>query len=245
MRLTAVALYLQIPGFVLVSRGVGDDWISVLGLFLLISSFSVISFQVFNIYRDNYTDLQYDLEDYEFLVAESDCELKILDRTGSRVLYRKTKVITALKDGERSYTERGIWSDGSMGEVRVSEGVRWEEKTESSVNRSAKEGQIIFDVPLKKGESRRFTVSWEFINSFRENIEHFTTQFTLPPKKYHLRVLFPEDRLPKDAWVDFTYRDRKIPIDERYFKLSVSGSTIDLTVHYAPPGMKSILTWLW
>jgi hypothetical protein len=186
-----------------------------------------------------------DIGHYDVVVQDTDCILEIQDPAGEMALYTKTKTIVATKDNVSKYTENGIWFDGTYDDFRIeAEGVRHEFRGVPE-NRNYFDIDIFFSPPLQRGEQKLIKMSWTIKDSFLNNMEFFTTTFNRPIKKYHLTVKFPHEKPVKNAWVNFTYMEKKITILDRGLNISIDHYSIDFALPYARPGMKSILFWEW
>jgi hypothetical protein len=247
-RVLLFAAYLQLLGLGFVLKSSKGDWATLTGLGLLIGSFVVITVTVFIVGRRQvrqYFDLSYDLSDFDVIAISTDCELRIDDPSGEKAHYKKTKTIRAIRHNLIQYEEKGIWTDGKIDNLVVTCIPPTGKRVISHSIIESGDLQIMFVPPLNAMETQTLVMEWDLLGSFTGNTECFTTQFTLPPKRYHLRIYFPKDRSYKDAWVEFTYDRKHILLDERNYQLRKESQVLDYTVDYIRPGIKSTVFWEW
>lgn len=186
-----------------------------------------------------------DLES-DIIIKETESVLTLLDGSGSLAHYKKVKVIKAIDDRVFEYVEKGIWAEGGLDTNTVSiEGCSGFEVIPVPEKRNSYELKILFQNGLGKGEERELVMEWDIPNSFKGEIEYFSTNFTKPIREHRIRVIFPKARPVKSAWVDFSFEGKRITYVKRAPEISEDRLELSYSVYYALPGIRTVLFWEW
>jgi len=105
--------------------------------------------------------------------------------------------ITALQDGISAW-ERGLAIDGDVQDIQA----RMAPIGRVNIVETERgKYRIIFDRPLKRGNSYVLDLQFRVIGGFREEREFWITSFNFPVRHFELVLRFPEDRQPKSLVV--------------------------------------------
>ncbi len=178
------------------------------------------------------------------ITRATSARLILLDVEGKRARYTKEKEITTNAPSLDKYTEFGIWSQGPLENIEVSDNITCTPRPESD-RENHYDLDFYFKTPLLKKQIRDISVSWTSKDSYINDTEYFTVNFSHPSNMYTLRIIFPEARPVKEAWVDFTYLGEKTSITEKNLHISHDRLELLFTMNQVFPGMKAMVIWNW
>ena len=138
--------------------------------------------------------------DYPFVVLESLVTITLLDVEGKRANYSKDQKCLVMKESLHGYTERSLYSDGQIEDLKTGENTAYFLRDTSDSECKKLSLDVVFKDPPRKHSIVEKRLSCTMINGFKYNKEYFRIFYTLPVLEQKIVIRFPLARPPKQTW---------------------------------------------